>query len=101
MDHDKQVIRFIDSRYRELFRVQDGDSIEISYPNGDLRLGCRYSTSVSLQKKWKQSGRFINRLCGRKKSWRKWRRHRKQRKDMGDNYIGTKKSGGCCGFKDL
>lgn len=35
MDNGKKEIRFIDSRYRELFRIQDGDSIEISYPNGD------------------------------------------------------------------
>ena len=35
MDTEKKEIRFIDSRYRELFRIQDGDSIEISYPNGD------------------------------------------------------------------
>lgn len=35
MDIEKKEIRFIDSRYRELFRIQDGDSIEISYPNGD------------------------------------------------------------------
>ncbi len=35
MNNEKKEIRFIDSRYRELFRIQDGDSIEISYPNGD------------------------------------------------------------------
>lgn len=33
MDHEKKEIRFIDSRYRELFRIKDGDSIEISYPD--------------------------------------------------------------------
>ena len=35
MDTEKKEIRFIDSMYRELFQIQDGDSIEISYPNGD------------------------------------------------------------------
>lgn len=35
MDTEKKEIRFINSRYKELFRIQDGDSIEISYPNGD------------------------------------------------------------------
>ena len=33
MDNEKKEIRFIDSKYRELFRIQDGDSIEISYPD--------------------------------------------------------------------
>lgn len=31
---EKKEIRFIDSRYRELFRIPDGESIVISYPNG-------------------------------------------------------------------
>lgn len=35
MDTERKEIRFIDSRYRELFRIQDGDSIEISFPNGE------------------------------------------------------------------
>lgn len=35
MEQEKKEIRFIDSRYRELFRIRDGDSIEISYPNGE------------------------------------------------------------------
>lgn len=33
MDHEKKEIRFIDSRYRELFRIPDGGSIEITYPD--------------------------------------------------------------------
>ena len=36
MDNEKKEIRFIDSKYRELFRIQDGDSIEISYPDREM-----------------------------------------------------------------
>ena len=36
MDNEKKEIRFIDSKYRELFRIQDGDSIEISYPDREV-----------------------------------------------------------------
>ena len=68
MDNEKKEIRFIDSKYRELFRIQDGDSIEISYPDNVLllmntirRLDFRYFISVNLQKKWKQPGQFTGR----------------------------------------
>jgi|GEM_PF-293808 len=33
----KQLIRFIDSDYKELFQLPDGDSIRITYPPGDGR----------------------------------------------------------------
>ena len=33
----KQLIRFIDSDYREQFKIPDGDSIRITYPPGDGR----------------------------------------------------------------
>ncbi len=34
MDNSKKEIRFIDSHYRELFRIPDGESIVISYGDG-------------------------------------------------------------------
>jgi hypothetical protein len=33
----KQLIQFIDSEYRELFKIPDGDSICVTYPPGDSR----------------------------------------------------------------
>ena len=33
----EQGIRFIDSRYNELFRIPDGGKIRITYPDGDFR----------------------------------------------------------------
>lgn len=35
MGDEKREIRFIDSRYNELFRINDGESIEIRYPSGE------------------------------------------------------------------
>lgn len=32
---EKKTIRFIDSHYNTLFTIQDGESIEISYPDRD------------------------------------------------------------------
>lgn len=37
MGDEKKEIRFINSRYKELFRIEDGESIEICYP-GKKRL---------------------------------------------------------------
>ena len=33
---DKKEIRFINSHYQELFRINDGESIEIRYPKGEI-----------------------------------------------------------------
>lgn len=35
MSDDRKIIRFIDSRYDELFQIRDGDSIKISFPDGE------------------------------------------------------------------
>ena len=35
MGDEKKEIQFINSRYKELFRINDGESIEIRYPNGE------------------------------------------------------------------
>ena len=35
MEDEKMKIQFINSRYEELFRINDGESIEIRYPNGE------------------------------------------------------------------
>ena len=37
MDANNNMIRFIDSGYRELFKIPDGGSIRITYPPGDER----------------------------------------------------------------
>ncbi|MGI6498982.1 MAG: hypothetical protein ACOX0U_09330 [Oscillospiraceae bacterium] len=37
MDSDKKTIQFIDSQYRELFRIPDGESIRVTYPPEDGR----------------------------------------------------------------
>lgn len=34
MNNSRKEIRFIDSNYRELFRIPDGKSIVITYPDG-------------------------------------------------------------------
>ena len=40
---DKKEIRFIDSRYNELFRIPDGGKIEITYENGETHTReCKY-----------------------------------------------------------
>lgn len=35
MDEDRKSIRFIDSRYRGLFQIRDGDAIQIAFPDGE------------------------------------------------------------------
>lgn len=43
IEHAKEDIRFIDSSYKELFRIPDGGSIIITYPDGLKRESpCRY-----------------------------------------------------------
>lgn len=43
MNKAKQEIRFIDSHYRELFRIPDGGSITVTYENGETHTSkCRY-----------------------------------------------------------
>jgi len=37
MDTNNKTIQFIDSDYRELFRIPDGGSVKITFPPGDLR----------------------------------------------------------------
>ncbi len=37
MSDTTRMIQFIDSEYRELFRIPDGGSIRITYPPGDGR----------------------------------------------------------------
>ncbi len=53
MDNSKKEIRFIDSNYRELFRIPDGESIVITYPDGkQLEKECtfldEYHTKVGI-----------------------------------------------------
>ena len=53
MDNDKKEIRFIDSHYRELFRIPDGESIVITYLDGkQLEKECtfldEYHTKVGI-----------------------------------------------------
>jgi hypothetical protein len=40
---DKKKIRFIDSRYNNLFEVEDGESVELVFPDGErvVRV-CKY-----------------------------------------------------------
>ncbi len=43
IENARKGIRFIDSAYHELFRIPDGGSIVISYPDGEKReRGCRF-----------------------------------------------------------
>lgn len=37
MDANKKTIQFIDSDYKELFRIPDGASIKITFPPDDIR----------------------------------------------------------------
>ena len=40
---DKNMIRFIDSRYNELFLVPDGGNVVLTYPDGEkVTRSCQY-----------------------------------------------------------
>ena len=43
-------IRFIDSAYRDLFRLKDGGKVRITFPDGEIQeRSCRYIDSTHLE----------------------------------------------------
>jgi len=50
MERAARGIRFIDSGYKELFRIEDGSKITVSYPDGEKsNRTCRYIDETHLQ----------------------------------------------------
>lgn len=59
LEKASQGIRFIDSGYKELFHIEDGGQIAISYPNGEKsNRSCRY-----IDKTHVQVGRQLYHIC--------------------------------------
>lgn len=59
MSDDKKKIRFIDSRYHDLFQIQDGDKIRIKYPDGEtVERECTYIGEYHTQ-----VGRNVFHIC--------------------------------------
>jgi len=43
MPNDKKTIRFVNSSFKDLFRINDGERIVMKYPSGELNImRCEY-----------------------------------------------------------
>ena len=56
MDEKEHSIRFINSSYDTLFRIPDGETVEVQFPDRKFTARCKY-----LAKTW--SRMFINVFC--------------------------------------
>lgn len=55
---DQKYIRFINSRYQELFRIPDGGMIQVDYPGYHYTVKCRYLDDYHTQ-----IGKHVYHIC--------------------------------------